>query len=76
MYIERVPAKVSGVNFEHLTKCEDMVISRDGHSLLCCCSLMLIDLTVDFMGQWLHFGSLSSLSFLQNLLALSSSLSS
>ena len=31
-YVERLPESERG--FEHLTKCEDMIVSRDCHSLL------------------------------------------
>ena len=33
LYVERVPESEQG--FEHLTKRKDMVVSQDGHSLLC-----------------------------------------
>ena len=33
VYVERGPGSERG--FEHLTECEDTVVSRDGHSLFC-----------------------------------------
>ena len=45
-----------------------MVVSQDSHALSLpgshCSSLVIINLTTNFMGWWLHFGSLSSLPFL------------
>ena len=49
-YVERVPGSERG--FERLTEREDVVVSRDGHSLLrySRCFPVLTDLAVDFTG--------------------------